>query len=47
MKHKKRGPVCLISLTLCCTVASADDRRLIEKQLRGLIKSPAKSPATT
>jgi hypothetical protein len=34
MKHKKRWPVCLISLTRCCTVARADDRRLIEKLRR-------------
>ena len=33
MQYKKRWSVCLISLTLC-TVARADDRRLIEKQLR-------------
>ncbi len=33
MKCKKTWPVCLISLTLCCTVARAAERRL-EKQLR-------------
>ncbi len=34
MQNKKRWPVCLLSLTFCCTVARAGDRRLIEKQLR-------------
>jgi len=34
MKYQKRWPVGLISLTLFCTVARADDGRLIEKQLR-------------
>jgi TonB family protein len=34
MKHKKTWPVSLILLTLCCPVAHADDRRLIEKRLR-------------
>jgi TonB family protein len=34
MKCRKTWPVCLLSLTLCCTVARADDRRLIEKELR-------------
>jgi len=33
MQHKTRWPVGLISLTLCCAVARATDRRL-EKQLR-------------
>jgi len=34
MQHKKRWPARLILLTLCCTIARADDRRLIETELR-------------
>jgi TonB family protein len=34
MQYKKTWPVVLISLTLGCTVARADDRKLVEKQLR-------------
>jgi len=34
MPYKKTWPVGLIPLTLCCTVMRADDRRLVEQQLR-------------
>jgi len=43
MPYQKRWSVYLLSLTLCCTVGRADDRRLVEKELRKTYDNYARS----